>query len=323
MDGKQRILLQERNGVRFTVQDIDALGMHLGYSKTKVLTPFAEERLRSGYVPQKNIRILCEIDDVRDGVKVVLCFPTGYPTSGRIRFELSGFGEKDSSLYADVSQRLEHFIDDTLLEMNASDSPGASGYAIKLVNHLISVARTIPGSSGEHIFNLETFDIEEDEEEEGDEGGGQDGDEDDGEGEGEAEGGENEDDELERDQMAYVYSCRKCSTVLFTSAHIDPHTRADGSICECDDVIQLLAPPLGPDWLNGKAISMADAQGRLNCPAGAAGGGGCGNKIGMMSWAGAKCNSCFEWVCPSFQVSSSKVDCRTILLSDVVAIEDP
>ena len=108
----------------------------------------------------------------------------------------------------------------------------------------------------------------------------------------------------EKDE-SFIIQCKKCRVKLFTDLMITKHSlnviesqcMMKPDVCNCifmnsedEEVLKLLS-------LMGNTSEM---EGLLSCFK-------CKNKIGRFNYYGQKC-SCNQWICPSFQVSVSKVD---------------
>ena len=136
------------------------------------------------------------------------------------------------------------------------------------------------------------------------------------------------------DSAAVIYSCRRCRAALFRGSQLSTHelgahafaahraakdaragaagagavaaaaaaaaAAADASAA-CSSLF--LVEPV--KWMAGSAGGAA-AEGKLACP------GGCGARVGTLSWAGSQC-SCGTWVTPAIQFSKKALDTRHVL----------
>lgn len=96
------------------------------------------------------------------------------------------------------------------------------------------------------------------------------------------------------EQSAEYFCCRICSTKLFDSEQISHSSHAK---VKCSSMYLHEAPEfvkLGSD----------NQEGKIYCPK-------CAARVGSWSWVGSRC-SCKEWIVPSFQFVSSKLDGKKV-----------
>ena len=94
------------------------------------------------------------------------------------------------------------------------------------------------------------------------------------------------------------YRCRRCRTVLATSAHLVPHEpkRPAATSQPC---AHLHLTPLS--WMRPE-LEQQKLDGRLECPNQK-----CGQSVGRYAWQGMKC-SCGEWVVPGMTLGRGRID---------------
>jgi dual specificity phosphatase 12 len=109
------------------------------------------------------------------------------------------------------------------------------------------------------------------------------------------------------------YTCRKCGTVLCTSAQRLEHESSgetlpfghhksrklgapNSAVGECTAVF--LNSDSDLQWIG----DTTSAEGKIQCPK-------CSARVGSFAWAGMQC-SCGAWVAPAFQLVLSKIDCK-------------
>merc|ERR1712228_1112207 len=109
---------------------------------------------------------------------------------------------------------------------------------------------------------------------------------------------------MDREEM-FVIQCKKCRKKLFNDLLITAHSmNAIGmqcamkpNVCNC----------IFLDIENEKTLKLLNSLGNISEMEGLLSCYKCKSKMGRFNYYGQKC-SCNEWICPSFQVSVSKVD---------------
>lgn len=278
MNGKDRVALQEKNGVRAIVSEIDRLVITFGAGAVEVLTPKVETRVRSGYIAQRPLSATCTLIDIQ--VAVTLTIPYGFPNhpieiivrSSRMdiepilqqkvnKFASSSSGEvfptaeeivtvtRDN--YADLvkcmgeEDEINGRITDKIEEIeDIVDEDDDSDAEPSMLKELIVESKLKPTISSE-------------------------------------------------DSMTYShYTCRKCRTFVFSVDELGRHTLDNKGSNRCNSFF--LTDP--PSWLT----IGAEESGKINCSK-------CQTRLGSWSWIGCKC-SCGKWIVPAFQLTKSKLD---------------
>ena len=128
------------------------------------------------------------------------------------------------------------------------------------------------------------------------------------------------------DSAAVIYSCRKCRAALFRGSQLSTHelgvhafaahraakdaragaagaaAAAAAAVMDAASACTSLFLVEPVKWMAGSAGGAA-AEGKLACP------GGCGARVGTLSWAGSQC-SCGTWVTPAIQFAKKALDTR-------------
>lgn len=111
---------------------------------------------------------------------------------------------------------------------------------------------------------------------------------------------------VEADQTV-KYACGKCRKVLFQADEVVDHMSAKAKNHNARRDCQIALQPCTSifleiaDWMNLPEDGITQ-QGKIVCPKP-----GCEKILGSFAHYGAQC-SCGRWMCPSYQITESKVD---------------
>lgn len=109
MNGRERVVLQRRAGVRDLIEEIDYLKLIVGVGNVSVLTPKAETTLRKGEKAKIPLVLTCTISSV--GVDVNLVFPVDYPA---VPFEIQELSYSPIYQYTEESRAKVHELASSL-----------------------------------------------------------------------------------------------------------------------------------------------------------------------------------------------------------------
>ena len=322
MDGKDRVALQVRAGVRGTVMAIDAVRIHLGFTNATSLTPIAESRLRQGYVSKKQCKLLCALNDATSPRPrgIILTFPQGYPHAENLLFELvphptantvdmdMGMDMEtplrgDEALNAKLAETLESMRDvkrDCGLEGCAVDFIQAAQRILlegATAQYSGAAVSSAAGEDPNGVFMQMLLDgVEDDSDEEDvattvtatDVNG-----------------------DLEVVPLAsssiVVFACKKCRAEVCTQRQLTHNSTCGGNNAAVLFLEHDPDPRTMPEWVANcvrKSEAEGKGEGKLMC--------GCGAKLGAWSWVGQACPLCHHWIAPAFAIVGNKVDLKRI-----------
>ena len=284
--------------------------MYLGFDEVHVKTPKAEIKLRSGEIPAIALQIECLFNDK---YRLVVFYNKGYPSVEPTLYLLdSSLGDKSctfnpkrnafdppTTYQVDLTQD----IMEKMKDIHASTDVDRR-YMLDVIKDVREKLCTdanlnISGKSnndgdydgGDNIEDIKIEDLQV----------------------GESDNTKDEGLEMNREkhQSVFMYKCKMCRCPLFSSEMIDEHdNKEQGEIDRksvfnvCDSFgnkrCQNIFLSQTPEWLQ-----LDGFAGKIICPNKK-----CSSKLGNWSWGGSAC-SCGIWQCPSFQITSGRVDFTT------------
>ena len=194
MNGRQRVAMQMRSGVRDLVEEIDALKILLGISNVKLLTPKAEVTLRKGEKARIPLGLSCGL--VALGIEVSFVFPIGYPDNP---FEVQKISFAPNRIYDEEERARVHEL---CSNVEYRETNGVSS-SVAFINYI----RNLSNFGNEVLVEGTRVDADEKQDDE------------------EAELTEPVVEKVAEHMSYRSFSCRKCRKALFTDYDLDEHNR--------------------------------------------------------------------------------------------------
>jgi hypothetical protein len=279
MDGRTRVALQVKAGVRPVLEDVDYLRMTLGCSNVIVLTPKVETRMRYGYLGAIPLQLSFELA----AYEFVATFPrSGFPESEGAVITVK---KKAPGGRCDATDHLQNSLCEYLSQKVICESETRIHPTFR---HTVPFIRELLAETlGDDYEIGNTEDSQE-------------------------KGEMNDTDTVKSDDDGHVedkmdedtrfYTCMKCRLVLFDSTQLVEHAPAAKDVARRG----LMNPCTSyfiedaPEWLPTEDLGGGGNGGKLMCPQ-------CDAKVGQWSWSGGQC-SCGSWVVPNFQFTKTKID---------------
>lgn len=282
MDGRDKADLQRNLGTRSIVEELDRLRLTFGFDHVQVLTPFVESKLRSGQMPQRQLKLSIVINkntlSLSKGleVSVEVTFQAGFP-SVPTTFEIIS-KSSDSlgcELLEDIKEKVKTFSE-TVTQSGLCPLP------VEVVHFATAEAKNLDA-----VFKTK---VEND--------------------------AELNDSDAAQDSTitsvtpatmlvnsvfqqpmnefdsSSIFCCKMCGTELFDATMLNEHSAPENAKFSCSSYYLEDAP----EWLD---LTKTDSD-KMYCKK-------CKARVGSWCWSGGRCG-CKAWIVPSFQVIKSKVD---------------
>lgn len=226
MNGRQRLVLQLRSGVRDLVEEIDGLKILLGISNVKLLTPKAEITLRKGEKARIPLELSCVL--AAAGIEVHFVFPIGYPDHP---FEVQKISYSPDRIYDEEDRASVHELCSNI-EYREINGVSSSVTFINFIRNLsdfgvpeIVAVEDVPGEEANQKQEGDAVDVSE------------------------------PNAENAAPLMGYrSFSCRMCRKALFTDHDLDEHN----SQKSCQTLF--LSDP------TQRSETASEAGGKITCP---------------------------------------------------------
>lgn len=279
MDGRDKADLQRNLGTRSIVEELDRLRLTFGFDNVHVLTPFVESKLRSGQIPQRQLKLSLGINkgslSFLEGLEILIevTFQLGFPSVPAL-FEIisKSADEHGIEILEDFKQTVKSFAE-TVLESGVYSLPvEVVRFAVVEAKSLDAAFRqdeapaddieTVQGQLGVDVESATTLAssvfLQ----------------------------------PMNEFDSNSIFCCKMCSTELFDASMLNEHSAPENAKFSCSSYFLEEAP----EWLDQ---SKTDSD-KMYCKK-------CKARVGSWSWAGGRCG-CKAWVAPAFQVIKSKVD---------------
>ena len=286
LDGRDKADLQRNLGTRSIVEELDRLRITFGFDDVQVLTPFVESKLRSGQMPQRQLKLAIVINkntlSMSKGLTVSIeaTFQVGFPSVPTL-FEIISKSSDELGL-----ESLPTLLEDVTMNVKsfAETATQSAKFAlpVEVVHFAITEAKTLDA-----VFEEDTTTTA---------------------------------DSIESDaaqpnttinmlpptmlansvfqqpmnefDSSSIFCCKMCGTELFDATMLNEHSAPENAKFSCSSYYLEEAP----EWLDQ---SKTDSD-KMYCKK-------CKARVGSWSWAGGRCG-CKAWIVPAFQVIKSKVD---------------
>jgi len=286
MDGRDKADLQRNLGTRSIVEELDRLRITFGFDDVQVLTPFVESKLRSGQMPQRQLKLAIVINkntlSMLKGLAVSIeaTFQVGFP-SVPTAFEIISKSSDELGLDS-LPTLLEHLTKKVKSFAETATESSAYALPVEVVHFAITEAKTLDVVFEEEMTtasDLNDSDIAQ------------------------AHTATNMlpatmlansvfQQPMNEFDSSSIFCCKMCGTELFDASMLNEHSAPENAKFSCSSYYLEEAP----EWLDQ---SKTDSD-KMYCKK-------CKARVGSWSWAGGRCG-CKAWIVPAFQVIKSKVD---------------